>query len=239
MAQTIEIQGEGHGGGVSLASFMQLLEYESKSCTLKVVSGRISGSFFFEEGNLIDAECGEATGEDAVYDLLALDKPAFKVGDADDRMQRITRPLTHFLLNAATKRDEKQQDNGAGNMQNDARGTANVQGNPAVEKLIETIVRIGGVKHYYLLNRQGKMITQSSRNQKIGDFIAYSIVCGIQMRKSLDVKGPHRIRLVLDNGEVLLIMPGAGMIIAVLLDEETSTSEVAAKLRDTLSQKME
>ncbi len=82
------------------------------------------------------------------------------------------------------------------------------------------------------------MITQSSRNQKIGDFIAYSIVCGIQMRKSLEAKGPHRIQLVLESGEVLLIMPGAGMIIAVLLDENASTSEVAAMLRSSLSQKI-
>ncbi len=160
------------------------------------------------------------------------------MGKVADRMHRIVRPLTHFLLNAAAKRDEYKQDNGAGKMRNGSTGAANTQGNPAVEKLVDTIVHTAGVKHYYLLNRQGKMITQSSRNQKIGDFIAYSIVCGIQMRKSLEAKGPHRIQLVLESGEVLLIMPGAGMIIAVLLDENASTSEVAAMLRSSLSQKI-
>ena len=81
------------------------------------------------------------------------------------------------------------------------------------------------------------MITQSSKNQKIGDFITYCIVSGIQIRKCLDAKGPHRIRLIMENNEVLLILPGAGMIIGLLLDEHASISDVTARLRPALANK--
>ena len=81
------------------------------------------------------------------------------------------------------------------------------------------------------------MVTQSSKNQKIGDFITYCIVSGIQIRKSLDVRGPHRIRLEMENDEVLLILPGAGMIIGLLLDEYASIQDITARLRPALINK--
>jgi len=79
------------------------------------------------------------------------------------------------------------------------------------------------------------MIAQSSKNTKIPDFITYSVVSGIQMRKALDAKGPHRIQLTLENGEVLLIFPGAGMIIGLQLSSEASASAVTARLRSVLT----
>jgi len=237
MTQTESTPFDGHIGGVSLASFLQMLEQERKSCTLRVVSGKVSGSFFFEEGDLIDAECEDVVGGEAVYILLSLENPTFKVTEVEDRLHRITQPLAHLLLNAATRIDEKNHENRTMKMQNRLAGAANVQANPALKRLVEIIVGIAGVKHYYLLNRQGKMITQSSKNQKIGDFITYCIVSGIQIRKSLDVKGPHRIRLVMENNDVLLVLPGAGMIIGLLLDEHASISDVTARLRPALANK--
>lgn len=235
MTQTESKQVDGHIGGVSLASFLQMLEQERKSCTLRVASGKVSGSFFFEEGDLIDAECKDVVGQEAVYILLSLDNPSFSVTEVEDRLHRITRPLAHLLLNAATRIDEKTHENQTMKMQNGPAGAVNVQANPVLKRLVETIVDIAGIKHYYLLNRQGKMITQSSKNQKIGDFITYCILSGIQIRKSLDVKGPHRIRLVMDNNDVLLILPGAGMIIGLLLDEHASIADVTARLRPALA----
>jgi hypothetical protein len=70
---------------------------------------------------------------------------------------------------------------------------------------------------------------------KLGDFITYCIVSGIQMRKALDAKGPSRIQLVMESGETLLIVPGAGMIIGLLLDEHAEVNDVADLLRPVLS----
>ena len=76
----------------------------------------------------------------------------------------------------------------------------------------------------------GDPITQ----KKMADFITYSVVSGIQMRKALHVKGPHRIQLDLENGEMLLVFPGAGMIIGLQLDGEASVSKITATLRPVL-----
>jgi len=229
----------GQLGGVSLASFLQMLEQERKSCTLVVESDGRSGSFYFDEGELIDAECDGEAGLETVYTLLTWKHPSFRVGEPEDRLRRINQPLAHLLLNAATRQDEQEyEDEGRkdksrpGNNPMEAPGVKN---NPALQRLVKTIVSIAEVKHYYLLSRQGKMIVQSSKNNKIPDFITYCVVSGIQMRKVLDAKGPHRIRLVLANGEVLLILPGAGMIIGLQLIRNVSVSEITARLRPALS----
>lgn len=236
MAQNNEEQGGAGLGGVSLASFLQMLEQERKSCTLVVNSeGRI-GRFYFDHGELMDAQFAEEVGEKAVYTILSWNHPTFNVIGPEDRMHRIRSPLAHILLNFATKRDEEghppeSEDMGAMTLpREDA-----VLANPAVKRLVQTIVGITAVKHYYLLNRQGQVMLQSSRTLKLGDFITYCIVSGIQMRKVLDAKGPSRIQLVMESGETLLIVPGAGMIIGLLLDEHAEVNDVADLLRPVLN----
>jgi hypothetical protein len=228
----------GRIGGVSLASFLQMLEQERKTCTLVVESGEQSGRLYFDEGDLIDAECEGEVGREAVYMLLTWNAPSFRVTEPEDRLRRITQPLAHLLLNAATLQDEQEHEGKKTEKetaQTNPLEAPGVKNNPSLQRLLKTIISIAQVRHYYLLNRQGKMIAQSSKNSKIPDFITYSVVSGIQMRKALDAKGPHRIQMILENGEVLLVFPGAGMIIGLQLSSDASTSEITAKLRSVLT----
>ena len=231
MTQQKNSRGGGHIGGVSLSSFLQMLEQDSKSCTLTVSSDDRQGSFYFEEGVLIDAQYNHIVGEDAAYAILLWENPFFTVTQVEDRMRRIHLPLAHILLDSA-----KQQDEGDGRP--DAGGTSAGpvpdfsmdHPDPAIRKLVQSLSAITGVKHYFLMNRQGKMIIQSSRRLNVGDFLAYCIVSGIQMRNALNVKGPSRIQLMLENGETLLVFPGAGVIIGLLLDSFASVDEVTGKI---------
>lgn len=224
-------------GGVSLSSFLQMLEQERKSCTLIVNSEGREGRFYFDHGELMDAQFADEVGEKAVHAILSWGHPTFNVIGPEDRMHRIRLPLAHILLNFAKKKDEdghctESDDGSAVTM---PREDAAILANPVVKRMVQTIVAISGVKHYYLLNRQGQVITQSSRTLNLGDFITYCIVSGIQMRKALDAKGPNRIQLVLESGETLLIVPGAGMIIGLLLDELVSVNQVVDLLRPVLT----
>lgn len=228
----------GRIGGVSLASFLQMLEQERKTCTLVVECEDRSGRLYFNEGDLIDAECGGDIGQEAVYSLLTWQGPSFRVTGPEDRLQRINLPLAHILLQAATRQDEledRQEEIAPTPVPVNPLEAPGIKNNPALQRLVETIISIPEVKHYYLLNRQGKMIVQSSKNTKIPDFITYSVVSGIQIRKALNVKGPHRIQLVLEDGDMLLVFPGAGMIIGLQLSGKASVSAITSKLRPVLT----
>ena len=234
MAQPDNTQTVGHVGGISLASFLQMLEQERKSCTLNVIAEKVNGNIFFKDGNLIDSECEDLVGQEALYTLLSFENPTFMVTDAKNRLHRITQPLAHLLLQAATRIDENSSQGGTTEHPDKPAKTIPAQVNPATQRLVENILKIPKVKHYYLLNKQGKLVTQSSSNQKIGDFIAYCLMSGIQIRKSLNALGMHRIQLNLETEEVLLITPGAGMIIGLLLEEHASIQDVTTRLRSAL-----
>lgn len=239
MAQGSEGQQGSSFGGVSLPSFLQMLEQERKSCTLVVNSEGRSGSFYFEDGELIDAVFEDQLGMDAAHSILLWSNPTFAVGMSEDKMRRIQRPLAHLLLDSAKRMDEVEEQGETKEPQSTTSSfqldDAIIQADPLLKRLVETITSISGVRHFYFLDRQGKVITQSSRKQKLGDFITYCIVSGIQMRKVLEAKGPNRIHLNLDNGETLLIIPGAGLIIGLLLDEFASVNDVAEQLRPALT----
>lgn len=232
---------EGHSGasfsGVSLPSFLQMLEQERKSCTLVVNSEGRNGSFYFEDGDLVDAVYGDQFGLEAAHTILLWGNPSFTVGMSEDRMRRIELPLAHILLDSAKRMDEENGD--VEESQSDWRelqeDDSAIQSDPVLRQLVQTITAIPSVKHYYFLDRQGKVIAQSSRKQKLGDFITYCIVSGIQMRKILNAKGPNRIHLKLENGDILLIVPGAGVIIGLLLEEHASVNDVTDKLRPALA----
>jgi hypothetical protein len=212
-------------GGISLAAFLQLLEQERKSCTLIVNQNNREGKLFFHDGELVDAEYAGVMGLEAVYAILSWEEPHFSLAAAEERIHRISHPLTHIILTASAQSDEERED-GAGTQDR----TANVPAgaSPGLPGLIDQLIAIPGVKHYYLLNRQGKMITQSSKNQKIGDFIAYTIVSGIQMREALEAKGLHHVRIRLQDGSMLLIVPQGGRsgIFSVTLVHDIPPSRV-------------
>jgi hypothetical protein len=215
--------------GLSLASFLQLLEQEQKTCTLLVAKDEKRGHLFLENGELIDAETAEAVGLDAAYIILAWQNPSFKMYGPRDRGRRIEQSLTYVLMNAARKQDES----GAGEASPKPSAAYQKQGGdaPLLGQLVEVLKKIPGIRHYFILNRQAKMIAYSEQNKKMGDFIAYCIVAAGQMRKVLDVKGPHRILITLGSGQMVLISSVAGMIFALLLNENVSADNVFEKLR--------
>ncbi|MBI4792110.1 MAG: DUF4388 domain-containing protein [Deltaproteobacteria bacterium] len=215
--------------GVSLASFLQLLEQEQKTCTLLVANEERRGHLFLENGELIDAETAEAVGIDAAYIILAWQNPSFKMYGPRERGRRIDQSLTYVLMNAARKQDENVEGDTSQNPSASYQRQAG--NNPLLTQLVDVLKKIPGIRHYFILNRQAKMIAYSEQNKKMGDFIAYCIVAAGEMRKILDTKGPHRILLTLKNGQMLLISSVAGMIFALLLNENVSADDVFEKLR--------
>lgn len=210
--------------GVSTASFLQMLEQERKSCVFVIEVGGRTGRLYFEHGELVDAEFHKDEGLDAVYALLALEGTSIRLDPPERRGRTIHTPLAHILLNAAKMEDEQRHEE---KVRKSRQST--------IERLIGTIRSTAGVHQYYLLDRQGRMLACSYDNHEVADFLTFVVISGVQAGKALDAKGPHQIQLVLQGGEVLLILPGAGMIIGLLLSHHASVEKIIARLRQTLA----
>jgi len=79
LADTINQSVRGHVHNVSLASFLQLMEMERKSCTLTVTCDDRSGSLVVSKGVLVSAQTGELQGEPAAIAIIAWPNPSIEI----------------------------------------------------------------------------------------------------------------------------------------------------------------
>jgi len=102
---------EGQISGISLSSFLQLMEMEKKSCTIKIKSGEKTGNIYFREGTLINAATGQFTGLKAALEMLTWDKIIVEVeGICRKREKVIKQPLMNILMTGMQMRDEKESE---------------------------------------------------------------------------------------------------------------------------------
>ncbi|MBI5582170.1 MAG: response regulator [Deltaproteobacteria bacterium] len=103
---------EADGGtlhNVSSGVFLQLIEMEQKTCTIRLeekTSGE-QGVLFFVEGELRDARVGERQGEIAAYEIFAWDNISLSIQNGCTvRQNRINKELSALLIEGARRSDE-------------------------------------------------------------------------------------------------------------------------------------
>ena len=98
---------KGHVRGITLASFLQLLQLEGKSCSLRVSARGEIGLLEFDAGELFDAAHGAERGERAAEEILGWDDVEIRIdGTPRSRVRTIHRPLEQIILESAARRDE-------------------------------------------------------------------------------------------------------------------------------------
>jgi CheY-like chemotaxis protein len=99
---------EGHIRGFSLPSFLQLVEIESKTCTLEIEYEGNKGSLYFSDGCLIGAKTANKIGAEAALELLSLEKAEIDILSKCRKTQKtIDTPLHYLLLESARLKDER------------------------------------------------------------------------------------------------------------------------------------
>jgi CheY-like chemotaxis protein len=97
----------GHVQNVSLASFLQLMEMERKTCTLTIHSEEKTGVLFMRRGQLVDARSGEFQGEEAAINVVTWPNPTITILNYCTARERlIDSPLGYILMEGMRLRDE-------------------------------------------------------------------------------------------------------------------------------------
>jgi len=89
--------------GISLESFLHIIEMEQISCLLEIESSsKAPGMLFFKNGILFDAECNKLKGEEAALELIPqkIETFCFKVLPVKDVPRRIQTSLTDLFHKA-------------------------------------------------------------------------------------------------------------------------------------------
>ncbi len=94
---------------VSLETYLQLVEMEEQTCTLRIrrESGNRSGILFFRNGQLMDARIGNLKGIDAAYEILSWAGVSLSIENSCAVSEKlIDGELQAILLDAMRSRDE-------------------------------------------------------------------------------------------------------------------------------------
>lgn len=97
--------------GISLVSFLQMLELERISCVLNIKSKDRHGHIFMKDGELIAAKAVGLKGKEAAIEILCWDKPLIDIDyRAVKKAKEITLPLMNVLLESQRLKDSKKGD---------------------------------------------------------------------------------------------------------------------------------
>ncbi len=97
----------GQISGVTLSSFLQMIEMEQKTCTIKVFTKNNVGHIFFLNGTLIESKTVNSRHLDALYDILSWDNIVIEVEKNTTRKRDVINlPLMHILMESAKHSDE-------------------------------------------------------------------------------------------------------------------------------------
>jgi len=126
----------GQMAGVNLSSFLQMIEMEQKTCTIKVLTKKNMGRIFFFKGVLVDADTVRLQQLNALYDILSWQNIVIEVEKNVSRKEdAIKLPLMHILIESARLIDEQQRQNSSGDSDDDLSGSSR---NIPLQKLKDT-----------------------------------------------------------------------------------------------------
>jgi twitching motility two-component system response regulator PilG len=110
VADVFAARSKGYIQGFTLANFLQAVEVEQKTITLRIRSKNKVGYMHLENGDLIEAEAGELRGEKAAIEILCWDDAEIEIQDIIKKERTIHTPLMHIILEATKIKDEKPEE---------------------------------------------------------------------------------------------------------------------------------
>ena len=98
----------GYLQGISIPSFLQILQADNKSCSLKITGGDKTGFLHLLDGQVVDAEFEGLRGEDAAIALIAWDESLIIDIQEVVRLKEktINRNTMFLIMDAVRKKDE-------------------------------------------------------------------------------------------------------------------------------------
>jgi DNA-binding response OmpR family regulator len=91
--------------GISLPTFLQILELERKTCTVVVSHGGRVGELYFRDGKLMQARLDGDEGERALFGMLSMPEHSLRVVDKCEVDRKISAGLGTLLMEWSIRQD--------------------------------------------------------------------------------------------------------------------------------------
>lgn len=273
---------KGHVAGISLPSFMQLLEMDKKTCTLHIKSGNHRGDMFFKQGELISARTGSLTSQDAAFEIINWDYPEIEIENSckfKEEDRDINVPMGFLLIESARVKDEVNRpmvdeegedsppteaaisdtrDNSGVDLDNLSFGASpsaaetsvdtltleplaapppqpQVEEKTPLDLLTDAIFNAKGVKRMIIISGSGAVLAHNNIPVKeFGAFTAAVTGSAVKLKKILGFTGLKHIIANHTNGEKILVLIGAQIVVGIGLTADTDPEPISKVLKPTV-----
>lgn len=246
---------DGYLKGITLPAFLQLVEAERKTCTLKVTSKGMVGFLCFRDGALLEATTRAERGESAAYDILSWDDVAIEInGICKVTADHIGKSVHHVVMEGIRLKDERKRAAGAsgpGARTNGARGslTAPAPPSPAPEPastrredrmasiraILTEFTKLQGVSAVCLVGRDGFLLDSIAGRgidtEMIGAIASSGYGSSESMGRQLG-KGSMILSMSeFDRGPVLFSPVGEDSLIVIIAEKDANLGMIRMKLK--------
>lgn len=115
--------------GVSLDSFLQIVQMDRITCTLKVSSQRGSGILYFVEGELFSATTGNLDNVEAACQIISWEDAVIEINNTcNETENKIKQPLMNILMEGMRLRDEAGKSAPIGKKETEFSSPENIEG---------------------------------------------------------------------------------------------------------------
>lgn len=95
--------------GLSLASLLQVIQMERKTCTLSVSGGGGYGQLGLRDGDLVHAQVGRTTGREALFTILGWPSPVLTIEDRCEAPSTLEGGVQQLLLEYYIDQDHQRR----------------------------------------------------------------------------------------------------------------------------------
>lgn len=234
---------EGSLTGISLPSFLQLIETEQKTCIIEVSKEQSKGFIYFNQGELYSAVYNNFSGEEAIFGMLLLEDVVIRIKKHVKRKYKkiVTTPLLALLVEGAQRKDEmlselenrappsllnenQDEEDKSETFQSDHNNSTE-QGDYTMSELKDSLARLSDVEGFMavgIFSPNGEMASElNTSGVKLAELGSLANDVLLKAQKATDMMDVGR-------GQVVHIDAPKAQIIARCLNENTDFSATEA-----------
>ena len=165
--------------GITLATFLQLMNVEKKNCTLKVSVSEQFAYLYIFRGELIDAEFGDLMGLDAALEVVGWNDAEIEMDGICRRQDDVINlSMAHLLIEAFKRKDEAAElvKSGLVGMEERLKGVSDSMSSPASgvrkpvenpadvarKRLVEVLSSLAPVQEYAIFGENSVLESMNS-----------------------------------------------------------------------------
>jgi len=260
----LEGPSQGYITGVSLSSFLQLLELDKKDCTLTIKAGSKNGNMYFRDGELLDSRYGAISGSEAAYEIVSWKNVEISIDNGCSVTNRqIKESLGFILLEGSRRKDENDAaskltsppasqsfgsldslnmedldlDLKAESPQVPAQPqSAEVASNPVLAQFVTMLSSFPEIDGAAISSKNGTVLHQSGGNTaNVANFITYVAVAAEQIEIAIGSSGRQYSIFTLIDGSKLIVLYGNEVVVGLQVGSSVIPAPIADGLRPILS----